>query len=153
MSDKNIEVLQTHLDHWKRLLAEGEETIEAFQAAIEALKEPCEDAVSRQAVLDAITANCIWENEYNLTSSRIKNVVEKLPPVTPKPLDTVLDKIWAEIEPKCDRINSLASVLPYTAHREIQELLCEIMDLCKAESSKTEQGLAYADQETMMSAT
>lgn len=43
----------------------------------------------------------------------------------------VLDKIRAEIEPKCDRINSLASVLPYTAHREIQELLCEIMDLCK----------------------
>ena len=50
-----------------------------------------------------------------------------------KPLDNVLDEIWAEIEPKCDRINSLASVLPYTAHREIQELLCEIMALCKAE--------------------
>ena len=44
------------------------------------------------------------------------------------------DKIKAEIEPKCDRINSLASVLPYAAHREIQELLCEIMDLCKVES-------------------
>lgn len=43
----------------------------------------------------------------------------------------LLDKIRAEIEPKCDRINSLASVLPYTAHREIQELLREIMDLCK----------------------
>jgi len=43
----------------------------------------------------------------------------------------VFDKIRAEIEPKCDRINSLASALPYTAHREIQELLCEIMDLCK----------------------
>lgn len=49
-------------------------------------------------------------------------------------LDDVLDEIRAEIEPKCDRINSLASVLPYTAHREIQELLCEIMNLCKAES-------------------
>lgn len=44
--------------------------------------------------------------------------------------EPILDKI----ELKCDRINSLASVLPYTAHREIQELLCEIMDLCKAES-------------------
>ena len=49
-------------------------------------------------------------------------------------VNAVLDKIRAEIEPKCDRINSLASVLPYTAHREIQELLCEVMDLCKAES-------------------
>ena len=55
-----------------------------------------------------------------------------------KPLDSVLDKIRAEIEPKCDRINSLASVLPYTAHREIQELLCEIMDLCKVESEDKE---------------
>ena len=48
--------------------------------------------------------------------------------------ESILDKIRAEIEPKCDRINSLASVLPYTAHREIQELLCEIMNLYKAES-------------------
>ena len=52
--------------------------------------------------------------------------------------EPILDKIRAEIEPKCDRINSLASVLPYTAHREIQELLCEIMDLCKAESEGKE---------------
>lgn len=46
--------------------------------------EPKEDAISRQAVLDAITANCIWENEYNLTSSRIKSAVEKLPPINPQ---------------------------------------------------------------------
>ena len=72
--------------------------------------------------------------------------VEKIMPVTPNAWkhyeehkmvlelleqESVLDKIRAEIEPKCDRINSLASALPYTAHREIQELLCEIMDLCK----------------------
>ena len=49
-----------------------------------------------------------------------------------------LDKIRAEIEKKCDRINSLSSVLPYTAHREIQELLCEIMELCKSESEGKE---------------
>lgn len=74
--------------------------------------------------------------------------VEKIMPVTPNDWkryeehklilelleqEPILNKIRAEIEPKCDRINSLASVLPYTAHREIQELLCEIMDLCKAE--------------------
>lgn len=51
----------------------------------------------------------------------------------------LLDKIRAEIEPKCDRINSLASVLPYAAHREIQELLCEIMDLCTVESEEGEE--------------
>lgn len=50
--------------------------------------------------------------------------------------ESVLDKIRAEIERKCNRINSLASVLSYTAHREIQELLCDIMNLCKAESEE-----------------
>ena len=49
---------------------------------------------------------------------------------------TPLNDLRAEIESKSDRINSLASVLPYTAHREIQELLCEIMDLCKEGEGK-----------------
>lgn len=41
---------------------------------------------------------------------------------------TPLDSIKAEIEKKCDRINSIASVLRYPQHREIQELLCEILN-------------------------
>lgn len=46
--------------------------------------------------------------------------------------EDIHDKIRTEIESKCDRINSLTSVLlPYTIHRGIQELLCEIMDLIK----------------------
>lgn len=57
----------------------------AFKMAIKALEqEPCEDCISRQAAIDAIMANNIWENEYNLTSSRIKKAVEALPPVTPQ---------------------------------------------------------------------
>lgn len=82
----------------------------------------------------------IDENTYNdIEKGKVYTSVRDVPQESVlairhgKPLDTVLDKIGAEIEPKCDRINSLASVLPYTAHREIQELLCEIMDLCKAE--------------------
>ena len=43
-----------------------------------------------------------------------------------------LDK--AEIEKKCDRINSIASVLRYPQHREIQELLCEILESIDKES-------------------
>lgn len=54
------------------------------------------DCISRQAVIDAINANCIWENEYNLTSSRIKKAVENLPSVTPQ--EPIFDKIIAEIE-------------------------------------------------------
>lgn len=46
-----------------------------------------------------------------------------------------LDDVKAEIEKKCDRINSIASVLSYPQHREIQELLCEILaSIGKAES-------------------
>lgn len=43
----------------------------------------------------------------------------------------------SEIKQKCDRINSLASVLPYAPHREIQELLCEIMDMFSVSTEKT----------------
>lgn len=114
MSDKNIEVLQTHLDHWKRLLAEGicdktegEETIEAFQAAIAALKESCE-AVSREAVLQGMydlcnTGETLKENPWrdNPHIDAIIDMIENLPPVTPKPTEcedavsreTVLDYI------------------------------------------------------------
>lgn len=48
-----------------------------------------------------------------------------------------LDDVKAEIEKKCDRINSIASVLSYPQHREIQELLCEILaSIGKAESEE-----------------
>ena len=48
-----------------------------------------------------------------------------------------LDDVKAEIEKNCDRINSIASVLSYPQHREIQELLCEILDnIGKAESEE-----------------
>ena len=43
-----------------------------------------EDCISRQAVIDAISANSVFENEYNLTASRIQNAVEALPSVTPQ---------------------------------------------------------------------
>ena len=43
-----------------------------------------------------------------------------------------LDK--AVIEKKCDRINSIASILRYPQHREIQELLCEILESIDKES-------------------
>ena len=39
----------------------------------------------------------------------------------------LIDDVKAEIKKKCDRINSIASVLRYPQHREIQELLCEIL--------------------------
>ena len=46
--------------------------------------EPCEDCISRQAVLDSIHANCVYENEYNLTAKHIEDAVKQLPPVNPQ---------------------------------------------------------------------
>ena len=49
----------------------------------------------------------------------------------------LIDDVKAEIKKKCDRINSIASVLSYSQHREIQELLCEILaSIGKAESEE-----------------
>ena len=113
------------------------------------------DAVSRAEVLKLMQDNWHTHNgDWAMQESM--DDIRALPSITPqepfKPMveidldyvikqkyieREVLDKIRAEIEPKCDRINSLASVLSYTSHREIQELLCEIMDLCKAESEET----------------
>lgn len=82
-----IEELQDNsYELWKESYEVEHERNMRLEEKIKALEqEPCEDAISRQAVLDAIAANCIWENEYNLTSSRIKKAVEGLSPVTPQP--------------------------------------------------------------------
>lgn len=87
--------------------------------------------MTREELIDGLYDVKNWhcngdERLHTLVTEAIK-VLEQEP---------VLEKIRAEIEPKCDRINSLASVLPYTAHREIQELLCEIMDLFEPEESE-----------------
>lgn len=48
---------------------------------------------------------------------------------------TMLDSVKAEIKEKCDEINYIVSDLPYSKHRAIQELLCEILaSIDKAES-------------------
>lgn len=38
-----------------------------------------------------------------------------------------LDDVKAEIKEKCDNINHITSHLPYSTHRFVQELLCEIL--------------------------
>lgn len=50
---------------------------------------------------------------------------------------TPLDSAKAEIKKKCDRISDIVSVLSYPQHREIQELLCEILESIGKESEGT----------------
>ena len=69
-----------------------------------------------------------------------RKIGEISPWVTVPILDAVqngipLDSVKAEIKEKCDEINYIVSDLPYSKHRAIQELLCEILaSIGKAES-------------------
>lgn len=95
--EENIATLNEHLEHWKRLLSEkicdqseGEKTIDALQNAIKALEqEPCGDAISRQAVIDAIDDDnrnghysCFATNN---DAECFKQIIRDLQSVTPQP--------------------------------------------------------------------
>lgn len=61
-------------------------TIDACKGAIELLEElleqePCEDTISRKAVLDLFNKS----DGYSWEMSLLKNKIEQLPPVTPQP--------------------------------------------------------------------
>lgn len=80
-----IGVITLHREHWQRLMKgnvcskqEGEESIAAFDVALAALSaEPCENAISRQAALDAIFNNAEKPGDAY-------RAVRMLAPVTPK---------------------------------------------------------------------
>lgn len=70
------------------------ELSQAFDVAIESLKqEPCEEAISRQAVLSKIKEVCFskeWgqfrvDNGSNGQRDFLINYIEQLPPATPQP--------------------------------------------------------------------
>lgn len=63
-----------------------DEIMEAKNMAIQALEqEPCEDAISRQALLDEINRIGIKAFETYNDYSRLFDFVDTLPPVTPQP--------------------------------------------------------------------
>ena len=80
---------------------------ESHKMAIKALEqEPCEDTISRQAVLDAF-----WKLDVELRPSAIDailNMVNDLPSVNPQ--NDVLDKIKTEIDEAYDKISKQADI-------------------------------------------
>lgn len=83
---KELKILRE--DYWEddgygHETIQNDDTMFALDMAIKALEQqPCDDCISRQAVINAINHNCIYENEYNLTASHIMEKVKQLPPVT-----------------------------------------------------------------------
>ena len=60
---------------------------ESEEMAIKALEqEPCEDTISRQAVIDAtVKKNSIWNNITNSKGENLEEIISQLPPVTLQP--------------------------------------------------------------------
>lgn len=67
------------------LYYEDDELYEAERTAIKELKqEPCEDAISRQAVLDAtVKKNSAWNAITNANGENLEEIINSLPNVTP----------------------------------------------------------------------
>lgn len=100
----------------KRITFTEEEKCEAYDMAIAALKaEPCEDAVSRADTLQSFESYCEKNCQYSKKQRNVMcgacmmgdaiEIVESLPPVTPKPNDSinaVLDEIKREFKIKAD---------------------------------------------------
>lgn len=88
---------------------ETDELYIALKMAIEALEqEPCEDCISKKAVLDKINEICFSREQESVDfrvaqgsngqRDLIINFIENLPSVQSKPKTEVLDKIRAEID-------------------------------------------------------
>lgn len=132
--DEAVKALEQE-GYYKDLAQSYEKTIVKLNEAI-AERQPCEDAVSRQAILSKIKKVCFSEdwlqfrvdNGSNGQRDFLINYIEKLPSVTPMPLSSedcvsrqaVLERIndWWGItatsgEPTiCDYIRELPSVTP-----------------------------------------
>ena len=90
-----IKWLKVEASYIESDIGHGKEILEAYDMAIEALKqEPCEDAISRQAVLDAMRGLTRWcvrseDGKFNNVGLLYDDVmfgIDKLPPVTPQPI-------------------------------------------------------------------
>ncbi len=65
---------------------QGDRYKEAVKLAIKALEqEPCENMVSRQAVIDAtVKKNSIWNSITNSKGENLEEIISQLPPVAPQ---------------------------------------------------------------------
>lgn len=102
-NERAVEILNLDLD----ILGQyGGETAEAYKMAIKALEaQPCEDAVSRTLVHEAITASIAEsENPYEMWQR-----IEALPPVIPKYTDEEIDKAQAVEQAYVDKMVELAA--------------------------------------------
>ena len=101
-------------------------------------QEPCEDCVSREAVIDLIA-------DYDLNMDQVVKAIHALPSVAPQPktghwidMVAILDKIKAEIEALTDgakperiwNVDALAIINKYKAENKIEQDNKNLCDSC-----------------------
>lgn len=97
--------------------------------------EPCEDCISRQAVLDSIHANCVYENEYNLTAKHIEDAVKQLPPVSPQKPKSEWEHDHEILKAYSDGANAVLESIKYLI--EQYEHYLELLDADMKDGSAT----------------
>ena len=105
--EKAIKQFETLLLYVDTDCVMGMETTEAINMAIKALEqpEPCEDAVSREAAIDAIIS-FFKLTDYNESAYAVRTVLGDLPPVTPKQRTGKWIKITNTLY-KCDQCEAV----------------------------------------------
>lgn len=100
MTREEREKLLRHLKYNRSI---GDDYLITDKDADEIIKaleqEPCEDCVSRQAVLDAtVKRNSIWNKITNSKGENLEEIISQLPPVTPHPkTGHWIDRSWDDV--------------------------------------------------------
>ncbi len=105
------------LEVWYDITFDDKRFDEARKISIEALKaEPCEDAISRQAVLGCLTTTKLKKFDFILHA---REEIKKLPPVNPQPKEKEIG-CWVPVDDEphedyeCDKCGEIVST--YTAN-------------------------------------
>lgn len=109
---KDIQFVRNYLDDTSKMAI-------SFDMAIKALEqEPCEDAISREAVIEQINEWCVKEWNYTNATEYLHKRIKALPNVTPKEkvghwiIDDVIST-WVCSECKKTRIDNRIDHMKY----------------------------------------
>lgn len=134
---------------------------EEYMIAIKALKqEPCDDAINREDTLKAMIEKLGIRNEDYLlpAEATLYKVVKNMPPVTPQPKTGhwISFGVQGEVDGQIVQVFTCSECGAISIFRMASGNIVngDICPNCGAKmKSETEQGLSYADQDTLMSAT
>ena len=138
------------------MFTEQKDFQECLDMAIKAIEqEPCDDCVSRQAVLKIVNGGG-GSHELYVVFERLTREVKALPPATPtQKWIPVSERFPEEKDGYLVTVHGYVTTALWVGHAEYWDKVTAWMPLPKPykTDNKTEQNLNYTDQDTMMPAT